>query len=155
MTHNDDEWASFRRTVWEPNDNIADDDEELEHTAIWDAEDEEESLPDDYLLMWLVVKEPTDQRGMILNVPPDAIVGRGRDADVRWDDPRMSRRHARFTLEPNPDTPDAETLYYFVWPQEARNGIEVNGVLIRGATMIQENDQLKMGDTIFIVKLLD
>jgi hypothetical protein len=29
----------------------------------------------------------------------------GRNGDLQWDDPRLSRQHARLTLEPSEDAP--------------------------------------------------
>jgi hypothetical protein len=106
----------------------------------------------DHLLMWLIVSEPRGFRGAVLHVQPDQVLG--RQGDVAWNDERMSRRHARFTLEADPNTPDDPTPVYFVWPLEARNAVRLNGRAIRGAERIQENDRLQLGDTVFVVKTL-
>lgn len=143
--------AASQADYWETE---ADQPQEWETDAAEETYGSNTNLPFDHLLLWLVVREPIERRGTILIIPPEAILGRGRDVDVRWDDARMSRRHARFTLEPDPDLPDDPTLVYFIWPLEARNGILLNGRLLRGAQRLNENDELTMGETVFIVKTL-
>lgn len=100
-------------------------------------------------LMWLVVTFPLEQRGTILPVKPDDTFG--RTGDVRWDDPLVSRQHARFMLiEGRADAP----TQYAVQPLQDRNGTFVNGERISGAKRLNENDHIEMGDTQFIVKVL-
>ena len=36
----------------------------------------------------------------------------------------------------------------------SENGTFVNGEAIRGATVLQENDEIKTGDTVFVLKTL-
>lgn len=98
------------------------------------------------LLCWLVIREPRTQRGTILAVNPDQIIGRGRESHIRLEDPRMSRTHARFTLEEEG---------FVIWDVGARNGIYLNGEQVTDPRILKENDEIKMGDTVFIVKLLD
>lgn len=105
------------------------------------------------LLMWLICVTPIQERGVILPVADNMVIG--RKGDIIWKDPRTSRRHARFTLEPedlnNPESPNR----FFIWPLENRHPILVNGRAIRGATLLQENDVIHIGDSDFIVKLLE
>ncbi|PJF22369.1 MAG: hypothetical protein CUN56_06320 [Phototrophicales bacterium] len=100
----------------------------------------------DRLLCWLVIREPRNKRGTILAIKPDQIIGRGREAHIRLEDPRMSRVHARFTLE---------EAGFVIWDAGARNGIYLNGEKLSHSAVLHENDQLQMGETIFVVKLLD
>lgn len=102
-------------------------------------------------LLWLVVARPLDQRGTILAVQPGQLIG--RKGEIHWRDPRMSRLHARFTLEDDPANPGRQI--YLVAPQQDRNGTFVNGERITHPTPLVENDQVQMGDTVFVVKTLD
>jgi hypothetical protein len=98
------------------------------------------------LLCWFVIREPRTQRGTILPIHPEKVIGRGRDASIRLEDPRMSRIHARFSLENDGFT---------VWDVGARNGVFVNDQRVEKSATLKENDEVKMGDTLFVVKLLD
>jgi hypothetical protein len=110
---------------------------------------EDDPLP---LLGWLIVKRPREHRGAILAVKANQSIGRG--ADVRWDDPRLSRQHARLTVEPPPDAPDDPPVFY-LWPFGPTNPVAVNGQEVRGATPIHENDEILLGDTLFVFKVLE
>jgi len=103
------------------------------------------------LLGWLIVKEPAGQRGTALAVKANQIIG--REGDVRWDDPRLSRQHARLTVEPAAEAPDDPPIFH-LWPFGTTNPVFVNGQEIRGATPLHENDQVRLGDTLFVFKVL-
>lgn len=94
-------------------------------------------------LAWLVISEGP-RRGHILKVTPGQSIGR-KGAEIVWDDPKMSRMHARITLE------DGQ---FYIWDFGTPNGTYVNGERIRAATPIKENDVLRMGDTHFVFKVL-
>lgn len=102
-------------------------------------------------LGWLVIKEPLDQRGTVLAVQPNQVIGRA--GDVQWPDPRLSRQHARLTFERPADEPDAGPVFH-LWPFGPTNPVYVNGVAIRGATPIYENDAIVLGNTLFVFKTL-
>jgi hypothetical protein len=150
MSASDSE-SNFQRLTWS-DEGAQPPDEESDPTQLWMPEDD--ALPPEHLLMWLVVSAPRARRGTILVVQPDDVIGRHSEADIQWADPRLSRRHARFTLESDPGTPDDPTPAYFIWPLEARHPILLDGQPIRGATRLRENAALQMGDTTFVVKLL-
>ena len=123
-----------------------------EHTPAEDAAEPNEPPPDPAPpLAWLIVREPHERRGALLSIKPNQTIG--RDADVRWDDPRLSRVHARFTLEPPEDAPDAPPVYH-LWPFAPTNPVSINGRAIRGATPLHENDEIKLGTTLFVFKVL-
>lgn len=102
-------------------------------------------------LAWLVVRAPRERRGEWLAIAPNQTIG--READVRWDDPRLSRVHARFTLEPPVDAPGAPPIFY-LWPFAPTNPVFINGQAIRGATPLRENDEIQLGNTLFVFKVL-
>lgn len=139
----------FQRATWNP---PPDPNDDFDQTSIWTPGSD--AIPPDPPLLWLIVAAPRPQRGTVLAVQPNDVFGRGAAADVKWDDTRLSRRHARFTLELDPDTPGDTRPAYFIWPLEARHGLAVNQAAIRGATRLKENDMIQMGDTLFVVKIL-
>jgi len=142
----------FRRRSW-PDSASSTDDEAYESTSVWTPDDALIPASAPVLLMWLIVKSPLVERGRIVTVGHEATIGRGQDADIRWDDARLSRLHARFTLEPHPQ--DSSRQAFFIWPLMARHSILVDGQPIRGATLLAENSEVQLGDTLFVVKLLD
>jgi len=58
----------------------------------------------------------------------------------------VTSRHAKFTMEEDD---------FLVWDLASANGTYVNDKKIREATRLEENDLIKIGDTIFVVKLLE
>lgn len=145
--------------MWQPNDDDPyertevwrddEDDPVEEHTASWQPEQQPSNAP---LLAWLVVVLPPEKRGMMVELGPNIVVGRGGDSDIRWDDERLSRQHARFWLGLDSKTHQPA---YFVTPLEARKPIEVNQQPISATVRLNENDRLLLGDTLFVVKLLE
>jgi hypothetical protein len=85
------------------------------------------------------------RRGHIYKIKEGSTVGR-KDGDLILDDPKVSSMHAKFTYESN---------HFVVWDFGSVNGTHVNGKRIRQATPLNENDLVKFGDTVFVVKLLD
>jgi hypothetical protein len=102
-------------------------------------------------LLWFIVAQPIDQRGSVLPIAPNTIVG--RRGDIRWHDPRMSRQHAHIRLMRHPDDPKRQV--YAIEPLNDRNGTFINGHEITTLTMLLENDEIAMGDTLFVVKVLE
>lgn len=102
-------------------------------------------------LGWLIVVRPLDRRGTVLPVRANQTIG--REGDVRWDDPGLSRLHARLTLEPLESDPDGPSVFH-LWPFGSTNPVFVNGEPIRGATPLQENDVITLGTTLFVFKVL-
>lgn len=115
-----------------------------------DSGDEAEPQP----MGWLIVKEPAAQRGTVLTVQPNQVIG--RQGDIVWDDPRVSRQHARLTLEPEAadDAEHPSLATFHIWPFGPTNPVYVNGEAIRGATPLHENDEITLGTTRFVFKVL-
>ncbi len=106
-------------------------------------------------LGWLIVKEPPDRRGEVLAVKHGQIIG--REGDLRWIDPKLSRQHARFTIEPVGETSGARlsgTLAFHLWPFAPTNPVIINGKTVRAATPLNENDEILLGDTLFVFKTI-
>ena len=95
------------------------------------------------LAMLWVTEGP--RRGKFYPIRPGTVIGRNK-ADLILDDAKVSGSHAKFTME------DDE---FFIWDFGSANGTYVNGKRIREATLLEENDIVKIGETLFVVKLLD
>lgn len=102
-------------------------------------------------LGWLVVKQPAEKRGTILPIGPNQSIG--REANIRWEDPGLSRQHARLTLEPPEGAPEAPPVFH-LWPFAPTNPVYINEREIRGATPLRENDEIRLGNTLFVFKTL-
>ena len=119
-----------------------------------DAAEDATAADEDALVMplaWLIVKTPPARRGTVLPVQPNQVIG--REGDIRWDDASLSRQHARFTLEAPADASDGP-LCFHVWPFGPADPVYVNGEPVRGATPLQENDEIRLGETLFVFKVL-
>jgi len=84
------------------------------------------------------------RRGLIYKIQDGTVVGR-KDGGLILDDPKVSNPHAKFTFED-------ET--FVLWDFGSKNGTFVNGQKIRGATELNENDEIKIGDSVFVLKIL-
>jgi hypothetical protein len=95
------------------------------------------------LLGWLIVKDGP-RRGHIVPIKDGSLVGR-KGADVVLPDPTVSELHARFRVEGD---------QFVVWDLGSANGTFVNGERIRQATLLKENDEIRIGDTVWVLKVL-
>jgi two-component system cell cycle response regulator len=85
-----------------------------------------------------VIKGP--RAGEVLTVDRhDAVLGRGEDADLRIQDPSLSRTHARFER-------DGDTLT--VTDLESMNGTFVEGQRVQGTQLLKSGEQLTLGNVI-------
>jgi pSer/pThr/pTyr-binding forkhead associated (FHA) protein len=96
------------------------------------------------LLGWLIVKEGA-RRGQTHPVRHESTVGR-EDATIVIRDPKISRPHARFTVQND---------QFFVWDFGTPNGTIVNGQRIDRATPLKENDVIQIGETVFLFKTMN
>jgi hypothetical protein len=125
-----------------------DDEEDLLVTRVWQpSPDILEQQP----LMWLIVLEPIESRGIVISVKPGAVIG--RQGEIRWNDPHISRKHAHFMLVQHPA--QAKKQSFAVAPFNDRNGTYINGERIHHVTLLQENDRVEMGNTLFVVKVVE
>lgn len=95
-------------------------------------------------------------RGELMAVPipleRDAVtIGRAIEADVRLNDSRASRLHARITSELDPKT---NATIYRITDLGSTNGTLVNGELITDASL-NDGDKIIIGDQLFRFDLLD
>jgi diguanylate cyclase (GGDEF)-like protein len=95
-------------------------------------------------------------RGELLAVPipldrAEVTLGRALDADIRINDSRASRLHARISTEP-----DAETgaVRYRLTDLDSTNGTMLNGKAIDQA-FLQDGDKFEVGDQLIRFEMLD
>lgn len=122
--------------------------EEEEETELGRAHREdvtELEVPTGGPLAMLWVKEPAHRRGKYYAIRHGTVIGR-KEGDLILDDPKVSGSHAKFTMENDQFT---------IWDFGSSNGTYVNGKRIREATLLEENDLIKIGETVFVVKFLD
>jgi hypothetical protein len=84
------------------------------------------------------------RRGRIYKIKEMTVVGRNQ-GDLMLDDPKISNQHCKFVFENGA---------YVLWDFGSRNGSFVNGERIRAATPLKENDEIKLGDSTFVLKIL-
>lgn len=92
-------------------------------------------------LLWV---KKGKQRGRIYQVKNGTIVGRTQGSLVLGD-PKVSDQHAKFVLEND---------HFVIWDFGSSNGTYVNNERIRAATPLEENAEIRMGDTVFLFKML-
>jgi lipopolysaccharide export LptBFGC system permease protein LptF len=86
-----------------------------------------------------------NRRGSWYPIRRGTVIGR-EEGDLVLDDVKVSKPHAKISVEKG---------QYFIWDNASTNGTYVNGKRIRGATPLDENDRVKIGDSVFVVKLLE
>jgi predicted signal transduction protein with EAL and GGDEF domain len=95
-------------------------------------------------------------RGEMLAVPiplerNQVTLGRALDADIRVNDARASRLHARISTEQDADTGEAQ---YRLKDLDSTNGTILNGKLIDEA-LLQDGDKFVIGDQLIRFEMLD
>jgi hypothetical protein len=106
----------------------------------WDSEKTVYDQPQTGLLGWLIIIEGS-RRGQSHQVKDGTTIGRDA-AELVINDPKMSRPHARFKIQND---------QFVLWDFGSANGTYVNGQLIDKAMPLNENDVIKMGDTVFVL----
>lgn len=81
----------------------------------------------------------------------EVILGRALEADVRVNDARASRLHARITTERDPETGFAR---YRITDLGSTNGTVVNGQLVTNA-ILQDGDKIVVGEHLLRFDMLD
>ncbi|WP_370250261.1 FhaA domain-containing protein [Nocardioides sp.] len=83
--------------------------------------------------------------------PPGVVIGRGSDADIRINDPGISRRHAEFLVTAGRDgqPPQVE-----VHDLGSTNGLLVDGRKVPRATL-REGTEVRAGTTVIRLRIVD
>jgi serine/threonine protein kinase len=84
-------------------------------------------------------------RGKRFEVVPNVplVIGRGRDADLRLNDQRISATHCKLTVK-------KDTIY--VMDMDSLAGTSVNNVFITVEYPLQQGDTLTIGDTVLLLQ---
>jgi RNA polymerase subunit RPABC4/transcription elongation factor Spt4 len=69
-------------------------------------------------------------------VGPEVVIGRSPDCQITIEDPLISRRHARIVIR------DEQAIAHDLG---SRNGVRVNGRLIKGEQALREGDRIRIG----------
>jgi pSer/pThr/pTyr-binding forkhead associated (FHA) protein len=77
--------------------------------------------------------------------PPGIVVGRGNDADLRVNDPGVSRRHVEIRVTDDPEGPRVS-----VHDLGSTNGVLVNGRKVDSATLADGAD-IRIGNTLLTI----
>ena len=81
--------------------------------------------------------------------PPGLVAGRGTDADLRINDPGVSRRHVQFAV-----TGGADGITVQVHDLGSTNGMLVDGHRIT-STGLRDGSEVKIGNTTLVVRILE
>jgi hypothetical protein len=92
-------------------------------------------------LLW--VKEG-HRAGRVVKLKETTVIGRN-EGDLILDDPKVSNNHAKIKLEDE---------VFVIQDFLSKNGTFVNGEKISAVTELKENDTIKIGDTLFVLKTL-
>ncbi|WP_436700668.1 FhaA domain-containing protein [Nocardioides sp. BYT-33-1] len=84
---------------------------------------------------------------------PGLVVGRGSEADLRINDPGVSRRHAEFLITTQPGTTGAGPVHVEVHDMGSTNGIRVDGQKVARATL-RDGSRVQIGHTSLVLRLL-
>lgn len=90
----------------------------------------------------IVSKGP--RRGKVYPIKDNALIGR-KEGDLVLNDAKVSNPHAKLRFK------ESE---FVLTDFDTTNGTFVNGQRISAATPIKENDEIKIGETIFVFKVL-
>ena len=89
--------------------------------------------------------------------PPGLVVGRGTEADLRINDPGVSRRHAEFLVTAqsvSSSAPGDGPLQIEVHDMGSTNGITVDGQRVKRAALT-DGSRVQVGHTSLVVRLLE
>lgn len=92
-------------------------------------------------LLWV---KSGPRRGRHYDVKDGTVVGR-KEGSIRLNDELVSKSHARFRVE------NGE---FVLWDLGSSNGTYVNGDRIRAATPLKDGDEIRIGSTTFVFKVL-
>jgi hypothetical protein len=89
---------------------------------------------------WQLLVQQGPRTGQVFDLDkPVVTIGREASSDIVLEDPQVSRRHARLTLQ---------GASYFVEDLGSTNGTFVNGRRVMSPTPLSPGDKLGLGDTV-------
>lgn len=81
--------------------------------------------------------------------PPGVVIGRGNEADLKIDDPGISRRHAQIKIHQS----GAETTVTVI-DLDSTNGVVLNGHRVSTA-VVADGSEIRLGNTVIIIRLTE
>lgn len=81
--------------------------------------------------------------------PPGVVIGRGNEAELKIDDPGISRRHAQIKIHQN----GSETTVTVV-DLNSTNGVVLNGHRVSTA-VVTDGSEIRLGNTVIIIRLTE
>lgn len=84
--------------------------------------------------------------------PPGLVIGRGTEADVRINDPGVSRRHLEFQVSSKPLDGRHEGLEIVVKDLGSTNGVLVDGHRVT-RVVVRDGSQVRIGNTTMTVRV--
>jgi hypothetical protein len=79
--------------------------------------------------------------------PPGIVIGRGTDADLKIDDPGISRRHAQISI-----TPTGDDTRVTITDLNSTNGVVMNGHRVSSAQVV-DGAEIRLGNTIIVIRM--
>lgn len=95
------------------------------------------------MLGWLIVKRG-QRRGQVFAIRSGSTIGR-KGTDIVLNDPKLTRLHAKIGVRSD---------QFVVADVLSENGTYVNGERIQGERVLAENDEVRVGDTVLVLKVL-
>jgi hypothetical protein len=79
--------------------------------------------------------------------PPGVVIGRGNEAELRIDDPGISRRHAQISL-----TESEEGTVVTVKDLGSTNGVILNGHKVE-SSQVTDGSEIRLGNTVVVIRI--
>jgi len=99
--------------------------------------------PVETLMGFLIIKRG-GRRGKIFTLTGETTIGR-KNAHIILNDPKVSELHAKIGIRGD---------HFVIVDVLSKNGTFVNGEKIQGERVLQENDEIRIGDTVMVLKVL-
>jgi hypothetical protein len=81
--------------------------------------------------------------------PPGVVIGRGNEAELKIDDPGISRRHAQIKIHQS----GTETTVTIV-DLDSTNGVVLNGHRVSTA-VVADGSEIRLGNTVIIIRMTE
>jgi hypothetical protein len=81
--------------------------------------------------------------------PPGVVIGRGNEADLKIDDPGISRRHAEIKVHQG-----TEGTTVTVTDLESTNGVILNGHKV-ATGVVADGSEIRLGNTVIVIRMTE
>lgn len=81
--------------------------------------------------------------------PPGVVIGRGNEADLKIDDPGISRRHAQIKIHQS----GSETTVTVI-DLESTNGVVLNGHKVTTG-VVSDGSEIRLGNTVIVIRMTE